>query len=127
LKTGVITSAKHILVVEDHDDIRHLVRRLLLRAGYQVSEAVHGADGIAQLNQGLLPDLILLDVMMPVMDGFGFSTELRKNLAWKKIPIITMSADTNVACYKERLGARYTIRKPLDISELLTQVATLVT
>ncbi len=122
----VESSTKHVLIVEDHDDIRHLVRRLLERAGYQVSEAVNGADGIRILNQGLQPDLILLDVMMPVMDGFGFSAELQKNPAWKEIPVITMSADSNVASYKDRLGARSAIKKPLDITELLNTVATLV-
>jgi CheY-like chemotaxis protein len=79
------------LVVEDDDNNRALLTRTLRNAGWQVMEAENGAVGLEQVS-AFVPDLILLDLMMPVMDGFDFVLELRNTEEWREIPIIVVTA-----------------------------------
>jgi CheY-like chemotaxis protein len=81
----------HVLVVEDEPSIRHMVRRFLEREGWTVREAGNGEDGLKAVHESE-PGIILLDLMMPVMNGFGFLRELRKNKSWRKIPVVIMTA-----------------------------------
>jgi PAS domain S-box-containing protein len=80
-----------VLVVEDEEITRKTIRDMLEHQGWQVSEAENGRAGLACLDQ-VRPDVILLDLMMPDMDGFQFTTELRKNEAWKSIPVVVVTA-----------------------------------
>jgi CheY-like chemotaxis protein len=80
-----------VLVVEDEEITRKTIREMLEHQGWQVSEAENGRAGLACLDQ-VRPDVILLDLMMPDMDGFQFTTELRKNEAWKSIPVVVVTA-----------------------------------
>jgi CheY-like chemotaxis protein len=80
-----------ILVIEDDEATRSLMRRTLERAGLTVSEAADGRAGLACLAQHI-PALILLDLMMPEVDGFRFVSELRRNPAWRNIPVIVVTA-----------------------------------
>lgn len=70
---------KQILVVEDDTSIRELLVELLESEGYVVSSAVNGLEGIKYLQSQQTPDLILIDLMMPVMDGYSFRSEQLKN------------------------------------------------
>ncbi len=79
------------LVVEDDDNNRALLARTLRNAGWQVMEAENGEQGLEQV-AAALPDVILLDLMMPVMDGFDFVLELRNTEEWREIPIIVVTA-----------------------------------
>ena len=79
------------LVIEDDADNRSLLTRTLRKAGWQVMEAENGAVGLEQVS-AVVPDLILLDLMMPVMDGFDFVLELRNTEEWREIPIIVVTA-----------------------------------
>jgi signal transduction histidine kinase/CheY-like chemotaxis protein len=79
------------LVVEDDANNRSLLARTLKNAGWQVMEAENGAVGLEQVS-AVVPDLILLDLMMPVMDGFDFVLELRNTEEWREIPIIVVTA-----------------------------------
>ena len=80
-----------VLVVEDSEESRELVVRRLDQAGWTVYEAENGAVALEQLGRGE-PDLILLDLMMPVMDGFQFIDVVRGNDAWRTIPIVVLTA-----------------------------------
>ena len=80
-----------VLVVEDDDDTRELMRELLLKAGWTVDLAVNGREGLARVGQNR-PALILLDLMMPEMDGFDFAVNLRKRSDWRDIPVVVVTA-----------------------------------
>jgi signal transduction histidine kinase/DNA-binding response OmpR family regulator len=84
-------SALRILIVDDEPSVRTLLRRILERDGHAVAEAENGRVGLQRVGENV-PDLILLDLTMPEMDGFEFVGELRKNDAWQAIPIIVVTA-----------------------------------
>jgi CheY-like chemotaxis protein len=111
-----------ILVVEDEPDIRDLMVALLESEGYAVSAASHGAEALARLQAGPVPCIILLDLMMPVMDGWAFCEEKEKNPVLAAIPIVVVSAvsrhDPRNACVR----AVDHLPKPIDIGTLLAAV-----
>jgi signal transduction histidine kinase/CheY-like chemotaxis protein/ligand-binding sensor domain-containing protein/protocatechuate 3,4-dioxygenase beta subunit len=82
---------RSVLVVEDDPDTRDMLRRTLIRDGWRVTEAANGKAGLEQLN-GELPALILLDLMMPEMDGFEFMDTLRRSKTPPRVPIIVITA-----------------------------------
>ena len=82
-----------VLVVDDDRDIRDSLIELLERYGYRAAGAANGREALAVLEASPhLPCLILLDLMMPVLDGRGFREEQRKHAAWRTIPVIVISA-----------------------------------
>src|SRR5579871_1594935 len=83
---------KTLLLVEDDPDLRLVMRILLLDEGYEVRVAEHGAAALALLERGLLPDVILLDLMMPVMDGWAFHERFAQEPAWRGIPVLVLTA-----------------------------------
>jgi signal transduction histidine kinase/CheY-like chemotaxis protein len=90
-------SSSVVLVVDDETPAREMTRRKLEKEGWQVIEAVNGRKALKILSEQL-PDLIVLDLMMPEMDGFEFMDELWRNPQWKSIPIIVLTAgDLNEA------------------------------
>lgn len=113
---------KTILVVDDDQDIRDTLTELLVEEGYEVIGAAHGGEALAALKDEPRPDLILLDLMMPIMDGWQFRTEQRNNPALADIPVVVVSAtgkDEKVA----KLGAAQLLKKPIRLEELLEAVA----
>jgi CheY-like chemotaxis protein len=80
-----------VLLVEDDQPTREMMVRTLEKAGWQVSEAGNGREALDQLDRQK-PKLILLDLMMPVMDGFDFLLEMRANAEWQDIPVIVLTA-----------------------------------
>ena len=80
-----------VLLVEDDENTRQVMARTLSKAGCQTREAANGQEALDSLAAGK-PDLILLDLMMPVMDGFDFLLEMRANSTWRKIPVIVLTA-----------------------------------
>jgi signal transduction histidine kinase/DNA-binding response OmpR family regulator len=80
-----------ILVVEDDDATRDMICRTLLKEGWHVNYAINGRDAIDRINQ-INPSLILLDLMMPEMDGFEFLGELRKTEMWRSVPVLVVTA-----------------------------------
>lgn len=92
--------------------------------GYEVLFAGNGREALDLLHGSKRPQLILLDLMMPVMDGFMFREIQRTLPGVSEIPILIMSADGNIAPKKAVIGARDYLRKPVDIDELLERIAT---
>jgi CheY-like chemotaxis protein len=84
-------SAHSILLVEDDAETREMIARVLRKDGWQVVEAEHGEAAIRRLDEGP-PDLILLDLMMPVMDGFQVVDAVRGNARWRDIPLVVVTA-----------------------------------
>ena len=111
---------KKILIVEDEANIRELLRLYLEREGYAVIEAEHGVEGI-KLWKSEKPDMLLLDVMMPVMDGWAVCKEIR---AESDVPIIMLTAKGETADRVSGLemGADDYIVKPLEMPEVIARV-----
>ena len=112
--------AKKILIVEDEANIRELLRLYLEREGYAVIEAENGVEGI-KLWKAEKPDMLLLDVMMPVMDGWAVCKEIR---AESDVPIIMLTAKGETADRVSGLemGADDYIVKPLEMPEVIARV-----
>ena len=108
-----------ILVVEDDEAIRGLLTEVLRDDGYDVREAANGAEALEYV-RGHRPDLIVLDLMMPVMDGWTFAERLREQR--RKIPIIVISAANDVKRHARAVGAVDVIPKPFDIDSLLPRI-----
>ena len=83
--------SKRILVVEDHEDNRRIMRDLLTRSGYEAAEAVTGRDGVTAAETHR-PDLILMDVQLPGMDGYEATKRIKANHNLQKVPIIMVTS-----------------------------------
>ncbi len=114
-----------ILIIEDNDDIRENVVEILGLAGYEVFEANNGRTG-AELAMKKLPDLILCDIMMGDLDGYGVLHLLNKNADTKAIPFIFMTAKSERGDIRKgmELGADDYLTKPFDDTELLNAIET---
>lgn len=115
----------HILVVEDDQSLNKLICRVLTKNGYEVTSAFDGEDALDKLDQTYI-DLIITDIMMPKMDGFDLTKELREN--GYQLPILVVTAkDTfpdKLKGYK--LGIDDYMVKPIDVNELLLRVEALL-
>jgi CheY-like chemotaxis protein len=80
-----------IMVVDDDGAMREILRQMLSQAGWRVVEATNGRDALVRLEEGV-PDLILLDLMMPELDGFGFIEALRERPEWHSVPVVVLTA-----------------------------------
>lgn len=109
-----------ILVVEDEPDMLFLLGMVLRRAGYEVVEAPHGAAALERLEESQ-PDLVVTDLMMPVMDGGELIARLRADPKTEAIPILLVSANPN-----HTAGADAILRKPFDPDELLERIRTVL-
>ncbi len=109
---------KKVLIAEDYDDTRSLMRFLLESYGYQVIEAVNGKQAVETARQEK-PDLILMDISMPVMDGLTATQIIRKSNAKANVPIIAVTAYDD-SYYRKALeaGCDDLINKPLDFDKL---------
>jgi two-component system, chemotaxis family, chemotaxis protein CheY len=113
-----------ILVVEDDEAIRGLVSEVLRDDGYDVTEASNGAEALEYVGEHR-PDLIVLDLMMPVMDGWQFVEAYQKTTCSPMVPIVVTSASHDLPRTAERLqtyGVRTCIAKPFDVDGLLALV-----
>jgi CheY-like chemotaxis protein len=106
-----------VLVVDDDPSIRDVVGDFLELLGWSVQTAANGKEALDQVSAGGL-DLVLLDYMMPVMNGKIFGLEVRKEPRHARLPIVLMSAAPEADEVCEAIGARACLRKPFDIDEL---------
>ncbi|HEV8718041.1 MAG TPA: response regulator [Candidatus Binatia bacterium] len=83
--------SKRILVVEDEEDNRRIVRDLLTSVGYEIIEAVTGEEGV-KAAETQLPDLILMDIQLPGLDGYEATRQIRANPALRQVPIIAVTS-----------------------------------
>ncbi len=112
---------KKILIVEDDASIRELLVEIFESEGYYVDSSTNGLDGIKSLENNL-PDVILMDVMMPVMNGYEFREEQLKHPLWNSIPVLVMSAQEQSNNKLAEYGLENFIRKPLELNHLLETV-----
>ena len=115
------TASATILVAEDHLDSRDALRALLEAFGYHVLEAANGRQAV-DVALALLPDLILMDIMMPELDGFEATRELRRHPSTAGTPIIAVTAMEGAHQLALQAGANDYVRKPVDIRGLVAKV-----
>jgi len=115
--------AKHVLAVDDEAHIRRLVQLNLQRAGYRVTTAVDGVEALGIIPQDR-PDLVVLDVMMPHMDGFEMLKRLKEDASTANIPVIMLTARSQDEDIHEghRSGAEIYLTKPFSPTGLLEAV-----
>ena len=117
------------LVVDDDESARDIARRALERAGWQVREAENGRAALEELAQDA-PSLIILDLMMPEMDGFEFVASLHDRPDWRAIPIIVVTSMDVSAADRERLGGgvgRIFQKGDYSLSDLVEEIRRIMT
>jgi CheY-like chemotaxis protein len=112
-----------ILVVDDDDDLRQGVVGLLEGRGYAVAEAGDGAAALALLRRGLRPALVLLDLVMPIMDGESFCRIWQADASLSSIPVVIVSAEPTIALKAAACRANGFIAKPLEPHTLFEAIA----
>jgi CheY-like chemotaxis protein len=110
---------RRVLVVDDDPDLREMMAQLLALEGFDASTAANGRDALDRLDAGPIPQVILLDLMMPVMDGRQFLKECRRIPACAGIPVIVLSAASDRAPV---VKADAIFKKPLDFGRLVDTV-----
>jgi CheY-like chemotaxis protein len=117
-----MTSRKRILIVDDDASIRAAVADALTEEGYDPVLSVHGEDALRLLDGGLRPDAILLDNMMPVMDGATFAAHVLASAAHRHLPVILMTADKAAEQRARAIGLQAFLRKPVALDDLIAAV-----
>jgi CheY-like chemotaxis protein len=114
--------AEEILIVEDDSDFRDALAELLQLKGYQVTALGNGQQALQKLQAGLIPCLILLDLMMPVMNGWDFRRLLLAHPQWSAIPVVLLSGMADLARHATNLRVAGCIAKPVDFDLLYRAV-----
>lgn len=109
-----------VLVVDDDADILGIVREVLLLEGFRVQTASNGAEALARVGTEQ-PDLVLLDMRMPVMDGWQFASHLRSRYD-HLVPVLVMTAAKDARARAREIEAEGFIAKPFDIDDLVDKV-----
>ena len=111
-----------MLVVDDHEDIRNTLSLALDDEGYEVRAAANGQEALTVLEEWT-PCVILLDLMMPVMDGWAFREEQLRRQDGHASPVVILSAAGELEKHRESLAAAAVIPKPFDIDRVVETVA----
>lgn len=117
---------KKILIVDDSPTERHFLGELLTKSGFQVLTLESGEEAVARVAE-IMPDLILMDVVMPGMNGFQATRTINRNEATRHIPIIMCTSknqETDMVWAKRQGAVEYVV-KPVDPQELLAKIAAL--
>ncbi|HET6283398.1 MAG TPA: hybrid sensor histidine kinase/response regulator [Polyangia bacterium] len=113
-------SGRRILVVEDDTDIRATLQAILATEGYTVETCGNGQQALSQLSTSTIPDLIILDLRMPIMDGWQFRVQQKNDPALAQIPVIAISADASAQA--AAVDAAAYLKKPFDYTSLMNAV-----
>src|ERR1700737_4879182 len=111
-----------VLIVEDDEDLREMMAQLLTIEGFHTATVANGREALEYLHQSVKPDVILLDLMMPVMDGWEFRRQQQADPALAPVPVIVLSALDHGRT--SDLEADAFLKKPLDFDRLLSLVRT---
>ena len=114
------TSSRHVLIVDDEADLRDMLAEFLTLEGFETWAVANGREALDYLQSGLTPQLILLDLMMPVMDGWEFCRRRHADPGLSVVPVIVLSALDHApsAC----IDVAAVLKKPLDFDRLLELV-----
>jgi CheY-like chemotaxis protein len=116
-----------VLVVEDFEDNRFMMRRLLEMSGYRVVEAVNGRQAVEKA-QSERPDIILMDLSLPMLDGLAATRQIRAYDGLGKVPIVAVSAHDSADFHAEALaaGCNEYVTKPIDFDQLVQLLSRLI-
>jgi CheY-like chemotaxis protein len=120
VSAGSVVSAPSVLIVEDDPDTREMIGRFLELEGFTVAFAANGKQALDRLDAGTPTCVILLDLMMPVMDGWEFRRQQIRQARLARIPVVVVSAAGQDLI--EQIHADHYLTKPLDLEELLRTV-----
>ncbi len=117
--TGDKAGGATIMVVEDFEDNRFMMRRLLEMSGYRVVEAENGEEAVRRAGTEQ-PDLILMDLSLPLLDGLAATRQIRQNTELRHVPVVAVSAHDTADFHAEALaaGCNEYVTKPIDFDEL---------
>ena len=117
-----------VLVVEDFEDNRFMMRRLLEMSGYRVVEAVNGQEAVEAARRER-PDLILMDLSLPKLDGLAATRRIRQEDGLREVPIVAVSAHDTADFHADALaaGCNEYVTKPIDFDQLVKLLSRLVT
>jgi CheY-like chemotaxis protein len=113
-----------VLLVEDDAEVRSSVAEILELEGFAVDTAIHGQQALDKLRSGATPNVLLLDLMMPVMNGLELLEHLRTEATLRPPPVIVLSANRGYDA--EDLGVAAIVRKPFDVDALVGNIATVL-
>ena len=111
-----------VLVVDDDPDIRLMIAQALELEGWSVTGAANGAEALRALREGTRPVVVLLDIMMPVMNGWQFMDEQRRDPALATIPVVLISGDERLPEKASEAHVAGFLKKPMDLWALLEVV-----
>jgi len=117
-----MTETKTLLIVDDNPLTREGLRLILRQKGYETILATNGDDALDCLRAGSSPDLILLDMLMPISDGWQFLSQLRREFSLPLVPVIVISSIGLSNAWAKDRGCCAFIEKPIDLDSLLTEV-----
>ena len=121
ISTSTLARGPRVLVVDDERPIRDVVAEALAESGYEVETAPNGAEALKRIAR-LRPDVVVVDLMMPVLDAAGFIHLLRLNPSSADLPVIILTAAYEPYDEARRLGAAACLSKPFKLEELLAAV-----
>jgi CheY-like chemotaxis protein len=111
-----------ILLVDDDDDARETLGLILRAEGHDVEEAVDGSDALERLRHGSHPSLVLLDMMMPHLDGEGFMRTMKSDERIRDTKVVIVSGHQSVSQKADELGAFGYLVKPIDLADLFRTI-----
>jgi CheY-like chemotaxis protein len=117
-----------VMVIDDEPDVRLIARLVLTAADFEVLEVEDGAAAMAQLEAGNLPDVLLVDVRMPNLDGWGLLTKMRDHPALGELPVVVLTADTGARSEAPAVlrDTDVLLTKPFQADDLLRAVQSAV-
>jgi two-component system chemotaxis response regulator CheY len=115
---------KRVLVVDDEPTIRELVAEALHESGFEVESAPNGVAALSVMHRWV-PDVVVLDLMMPRLDGSGFGELMRLNPRFAGIPVLLVTAAYGAREAAARVGARAWLSKPFELDQLVAEVTRL--
>jgi CheY-like chemotaxis protein len=117
-----MTTLGEILVADDDPDIREVLALVLESYGYRVSGAADGEQALERLRQGPPISLVLLDLMMPIMDGFTLMKKLKADPTLPVVPVVVLSGDSGAEEAAVAIGADACLLKPVELDSLLCTI-----
>jgi CheY-like chemotaxis protein len=121
LKDAVNLSRSILLVIDDDRAVREALREVLQEEGYLVITATNGKEALDVLDTVARPDMAIVDLMMPVMDGWGFVAELRQRPQFSSIPVVVITAGGDRVLANAPVAAGY-LKKPVKVDDLLAVI-----